>query len=114
VRQEVYALNSFNQDDTLVTLSLEAMQEKASEGLFYGVHKTPFGNVVAATVQDRLCGLIFQGNMRSEYLVEQAQAHLKLPLSHYHPETTEPFVECVFAGKMPQLLLAGTPFQLYV
>lgn len=114
VRQESNALTSFDHDDLIVTLSLELLQEKAREGVSYGVHKTPFGNAVVAVLQNRLCGLVFQGNMRSEYVVEQAQAHLKLPLSYYRPETIEPFLEQIFSGRMPPLWLGGTPFQIEV
>ena len=71
VRQRSYALPSFDRKEPLVTLSLEELQEISQEGLFYGVHKTPFGNVVGVVFQNRLCGLVFQGNVRSEYLVEQ-------------------------------------------
>lgn len=114
MRQELRALTSFDDNQALITLSLEELQESAAEGLFYGVHKTLFGNVVATVLQGRLCGLVFQGNMRSEYLVEQAQAHLKLPLAYYQPETTESFVEQVFSNQTPPLLMGGTPFQIEV
>lgn len=84
------------------------------EGLFYGIHDSPFGPVVAAVFQNRLCGFVFQGNMRSEYLIEQSQRHLKTPLAYYHPEVTAPFIEQIFAGERPAVLLAGTPFQVEV
>ncbi|MGL5784215.1 MAG: methylated-DNA--[protein]-cysteine S-methyltransferase [Alphaproteobacteria bacterium] len=114
MRQRSYALPSFDRKEPLVTLSLEELQEISQEGLFYGVHKTPFGNVVGVVFQNRLCGLVFQGNVRSEYLVEQAQSHLRLPLTYYHAEVTAPLVEQVFAGETAPLLLAGTPFQIEV
>ena len=98
----------------LLTYSLDEFQKMTQEGVFYGVHNSPFGRVVSAVFQNRLCGLVFQGNMLPDYLIEQAQKHLKIPLTYYHPEITEPFVEKIFKGDKPLLSLAGTPFQIEV
>lgn len=114
LKQRSYSLALLDQKESTISVSLEDFQTMTQEGLFYGIHECPFGPVVAAVFQNRLCGLVFQGNMRSEYLVEQSQRHLKTLLAYYHPEVTAPFVEQVFGGERPPVLLAGTSFQIEV
>lgn len=115
VRQQSVSYSPpLDETQPLISYSLEEFQKITQEGVFYGVHESPFGLVVAAVFQSRLCGLVFQGNMLMDYLVEQAQKHLKIPLNYYHPEITGVFVEKIFKGEQPLLSLAGTPFQIEV
>lgn len=96
------------------TCTLVEFQEMSYGGLIYGVHPSEFGDVLVACLEDRLCGLLFQGDLPKDFFLLQARAHLRAELVHYSEETTRPFWETVFAQEQPPLLLAGTPFQLRV
>lgn len=114
-------------------VSLEAMPPGAYRagcaGLAfgYGVHPTPFGDAVAfvtLTGPRRLAGLAFiDEESRGTADTVLAEFRARWPKAQFvaYPETTEPFVDCVFGTRHNQqrvqplrVVLIGTDFEVRV
>ncbi len=111
---KTHASEEFSWERFVYTCDPLRYQEIAKEGLVYGVHSSPFGRVLLATFQEKLCGFLFQGRIPDSCFFEQAQSHLKAPLIYFSPEKTLPWLEDVLERKPIPLLISGTPFQLRV
>jgi len=98
----------------VLSVSLSDFRAMTKQDLVYGLHPSPFGQVLVAVTKGSLCGFLFQGAIPKDYFLLQATAHLKVDLDCFNPKITLPFFNQVFNGEKPPLLLSGTPFQLKV
>lgn len=83
----------------------------------YGIHPTPFGEVLAAVTARGLCGLLFLGTGGGKAALSQLKRQWPRAEFIQNPSVTAEVIQKLFGksgGRKLKMLLKGTPFQLKV
>lgn len=110
--------------DLFTTLEAVTPQEYKSKGsgihIDYGIHDTPFGQVLIGKTQRGICWLSFLGQDENfEDQIEAMKSHWHQSVFHHHQEATGALIQQIFnpsenSKNKLHLFVKGTNFQIKV